>query len=50
MESLWDLFHRIYDVEFLVRTGGILALIVIVFVETGLLVWFFLPGEEILIC
>jgi membrane-associated protein len=42
MEMLWDLFHRIYDVEFLVRTGGLLLLIVIVFIETGLLVGFFL--------
>src|SRR5918996_1264890 len=49
MEFLWDLFHRIYDVEFLVRTGGILALIVIVFVETGLLVGFFLPGDSLLV-
>ena len=49
MEFLWDLFHRIYDVEFLVRTGGLLALIVIVFVETGLLVGFFLPGDSLLV-
>ncbi|MDP2605320.1 MAG: VTT domain-containing protein [Deltaproteobacteria bacterium] len=46
---LWDLFHRIYDVEFLVRTGGLLVLIVIVFVETGLLVGFFLPGDSQLV-
>ncbi len=26
MEFLWDLFHRIYDVEFLVRTGDLLVL------------------------
>ena len=49
MEMLWDLFHRIYDVEFLVRTGGLLVLIVIVFVETGLLVGFFLPGDSLLV-
>lgn len=49
MEFLWDLFHRIYDVEFLVRTGGLVALIVIVFVETGLLVGFFLPGDSLLV-
>lgn len=49
MEILWDLFHRIYDVEFLVRTGGLLVLIVIVFVETGLLVGFFLPGDSLLV-
>ncbi|HXK27165.1 MAG TPA: VTT domain-containing protein [Candidatus Binatia bacterium] len=49
MEILWDLFHRIYDVELLVRTGGLLVLIVIVFIETGLLVGFFLPGDSLLV-
>jgi len=49
MEFVWDLFHRIYDVEGLVRTGGLVALVVIVFVETGLLVGFFLPGDSLLV-
>ncbi|TMA11894.1 MAG: DedA family protein [Deltaproteobacteria bacterium] len=49
MEFLWNLFHQIYDVEFLVRAGGLLALIAIVFVETGLLVGFFLPGDSLLV-
>ena len=49
MEFLWDLFHRIYDVELLVRTGGLLALILIVFTETGLLLGFFLPGDSLLV-
>ena len=49
MEFLWDLFHRIYDVESLVRTGGLAVLILIVFVETGLLVGFFLPGDSLLV-
>src|SRR2546427_12640079 len=49
MEFLWDLFHRIYDVESIVRTGGLVALIVIVFVETGLLIGFFLPGDSLLV-
>jgi len=43
------LFHRLYDVEFLVRTGGLVALIVIVFTETGLLFGFFLPGDSLLV-
>src|SRR5437764_1482248 len=47
MEFLWDLFHRIYDVESLVRVGGIVGLTAIVFVETGLLVGFFLPGDSL---
>ena len=49
MEWMWELFHRIYDVEGLVRVGGLMALIVIVFVETGLFVGFFLPGDSLLV-
>lgn len=49
MEFVWNLFHRIYDVEFLVRTGGLLVLVIIVFTETGLLLGFFLPGDSLLV-
>ena len=49
MESLWSLFHQIYDVEFLVRAGGLVTLAIIVFVETGLLIGFFLPGDSLLV-
>jgi membrane-associated protein len=49
MEFIWDLFHQIYDVESLVRIGGIAGLTVIVFVETGLLIGFFLPGDSLLV-
>jgi membrane-associated protein len=49
MDFLWDLFHKIYDVELLVRVGGLAGLTVIVFVETGLLVGFFLPGDSLLV-
>lgn len=36
------------DIEGLIRWGGLLALIIIVFAETGLLVGFFLPGDSLL--
>jgi membrane-associated protein len=49
MDFLWDLFHTIYDVESLVRVGGIIGLSAIVFTETGLLVGFFLPGDSLLV-
>ena len=49
MESLWSLFHTIYDVEGLVRVGGLMALIAIIFAETGLLIGFFLPGDSLLV-
>jgi len=49
MQQLLDLFHRIYDVQGIVRWGGLLALVVIIFAETGLLVGFFLPGDSLLV-
>ncbi|HWQ69226.1 MAG TPA: VTT domain-containing protein [Patescibacteria group bacterium] len=49
MEWLWSLFHTVYDVEGLVRVGGLMALVVIVFAETGLLIGFFLPGDSLLV-
>ena len=49
MEFLWTLFHRIYDVESLVRVGGILVITAIVCAETGLFVGFFLPGDSLLV-
>ncbi len=49
LQQLMDLFHRIYDVKGIVQWGGLLALVVIVFAETGLLVGFFLPGDSLLV-
>src|SRR5258706_2071772 len=49
MESLWDLFHKIYDVETIVRVGGLATLTAIVFTETGLFIGFFLPGDSLLV-
>jgi membrane-associated protein len=48
MHALLDLFHRIYDVQALVRIGGLLLIAGVVFAETGLLVGFFLPGDSLL--
>lgn len=50
MDFIWHLFHRIYyDVESLVRAGGVASLATIVFIETGLLIGFFLPGDSLLV-
>ena len=37
------------DVRYLVQTGGYLALAITVFVETGLMIGFFLPGDSLLV-
>src|SRR5215469_15361111 len=49
MDWLRELFHRLTDVETLVRVGGLTAMTAIVFAETGLLVGFFLPGDSLLV-
>jgi membrane-associated protein len=49
MHQLMHLFHRIYDVQGLVRVGGLAALTAVIFAETGLLFGFFLPGDSLLV-
>lgn len=49
MHDLVDLFHKIYNVQGLIRWGGLVALTAVIFAETGLLVGFFLPGDSLLV-
>ncbi|MGH9710647.1 MAG: DedA family protein [Candidatus Acidiferrales bacterium] len=44
-----DLLHQIYNVQGLIHWGGTLLVCLIVFVETGLFVGFFLPGDSLLV-
>ena len=49
LELLRDAFHTLTDVEGLIRWGGTALVCLIVFVETGLFVGFFLPGDSLLV-
>jgi membrane-associated protein len=49
MDLVVDFFHRLQDLEGLIRWGGLAILAIIVFVETGLLIGFFLPGDSLLV-
>lgn len=53
VDALLDLvqqfFATVYNVPELVRIGGLLGLVAIVFAETGLMVGFFLPGDSLLV-
>lgn len=49
MDSLIELIRKIMDVQAIIQWGGILMICVIVFVETGLFVGFFLPGDSLLV-
>jgi len=48
MQKIIDLFSQLYNVQGLVATIGYVGMALIVFVETGLLVGFFLPGDSLL--
>lgn len=49
MEFLLDLATGRYPLDEIIRWGGYVLLVAIVFTETGLLVGFFLPGDSLLI-
>jgi membrane-associated protein len=52
MDSILEFFSKLYDSQQLmevIRTGGYVLLNAIVFIETGLLVGFFLPGDSLLV-
>jgi membrane-associated protein len=49
MEFIQDAFRTLYNVPELVRLGGLIGLVAIVFAETGLMVGFFLPGDSLLV-
>lgn len=49
MNELRHLLAQLYDVRGLIEWGGTLLVCVIVFVETGMFVGFFLPGDSLLV-
>jgi len=49
LQLLKGLFHFLYDVQGLIQWGGTLLVCVIVFIETGFFVGFFLPGDSLLV-
>ena len=48
MQKLLYWFHQLYNVQWVVETFGYSGLATIIFVETGLFVGFFLPGDSML--
>ena len=46
---LFDIARGVHSLDDLIRWGGYVLLVAIVFTETGLLIGFFLPGDSLLI-
>jgi membrane-associated protein len=49
LDLIQDFFRTLYNVPELIRIGGLLGLVVVIFAETGLMVGFFLPGDSLLV-
>lgn len=49
IESLKHILSQLYDVRGLIEWGGTALVCVVVFVETGMFVGFFLPGDSLLV-
>jgi membrane-associated protein len=49
IELIKHLLQHLYDVRGLIEWGGTLLVCVIVFVETGMFIGFFLPGDSLLV-
>lgn len=49
MEVLQQFFSNLYRFDELIRWGGYIVLVIIIFSETGLLAGFFLPGDSLLV-
>lgn len=49
VSELIELLKKIHDVKAIVQWGGLTMISLIVFVETGLFVGFFLPGDSLLV-
>jgi membrane-associated protein len=49
LDLIQAFFRNVYNVPELIRMGGLLGLVLVVFAETGLMIGFFLPGDSLLI-
>jgi membrane-associated protein len=49
LDFISEAFRTLYNVPELIRIGGLLGLVLIVFAETGLMIGFFLPGDSLLV-
>lgn len=48
MEVIFESFHFLTDAEWIMKRGGLYLVLIILFIETGLIIGFFLPGDPLL--
>lgn len=48
MEALFELFQHLSDPDWIMSNGGLYLVLLILFIETGIIIGFFLPGDPLL--
>jgi len=49
VDLITEFFRTVYNVPELIRLGGLVGLVLVVFAETGLMIGVFLPGDSLLV-
>jgi membrane-associated protein len=49
MHYILEFFSKLHNLDELIRWGGYIGLVLIIFAETGLFIGFFLPGDSLLV-
>jgi membrane-associated protein len=49
LDLIQEAFRTLYNVPEVIRIGGMIGIVAIVFAETGLMIGFFLPGDSLLV-
>ncbi|MBS1652655.1 MAG: VTT domain-containing protein [Bacteroidetes bacterium] len=48
MEALFEFFQHLSDPDWIMSNGGLYLVLLILFIETGIIIGFFLPGDPLL--
>lgn len=48
MESILESFQHLIDPDWIMKNGGLYLVLLILFIETGIIIGFFLPGDPLL--
>lgn len=48
MDFILELFQQLSDPNWIMRNGGLFLVLIILFIETGIVIGFFLPGDPLL--
>jgi membrane-associated protein len=48
MDTIYELLQNILDPDWIMKSGGLFLVLLILFIETGIIIGFFLPGDPLL--